>query len=45
MQRFYHYWLAQERSDPAAALRAARIEALTAPAHDPTWAFFTLVGE
>ena len=26
MQRFYHHWLAQERSDPAAALRAARIE-------------------
>jgi CHAT domain-containing protein len=45
MQRFYHHWLAQTGSDPAAALRAAQIEAITAPKpHDPTWAYFALVG-
>jgi CHAT domain-containing protein len=45
MQRFYHHWLAQERSDPAAALRTAQVEAITAPEpHDPTWAYFALVG-
>jgi CHAT domain-containing protein len=31
MRRFYHYWLAQQgRSDPAAALRAAQLEAIGA---------------
>jgi CHAT domain-containing protein/Tfp pilus assembly protein PilF len=45
MQRFYHHWLAQAGSDPAAALRAAQVEAITAPEpHDPTWAYFSLVG-
>jgi CHAT domain-containing protein len=45
MQRFYHYWLAQKRSDPAAAFRAAQLEAITAEAsHDPTWAYFILIG-
>ena len=44
MQRFYHHWLAQERSDPGAALRAARLDALTGPTPcDLTWAYFTLV--
>ena len=45
MQCFHHHWLAQERSDPADALRAARLEALAEPgSHDPTWAYFTIVG-
>ena len=43
MQRFYHYWLGQERSDPAAALRAAQQEA-AADGGDRTWASFVLVG-
>jgi CHAT domain-containing protein len=45
MQRFYYHWLAQARSDPAAALRAAQLEAITAPDfRDPTWAYFALIG-
>ena len=45
MQRFYYHWLAQAGSDPAAALRAAQVEAITAPEpHDPTWAYFSLIG-
>ena len=45
MQRFYYHWLAQAGSDPAAALRAAQLEAITTPQpHDPTWAYFSLVG-
>ena len=50
-RRFYHHWLGQAgRSDPAAALRAAQLEAITAPAGhsgggpDQTWAQFVLIG-
>ena len=49
MARFYHHWLSQPgRSDPAAALRAAQLEAIEAaskgPGADPTWAQFVLIG-
>jgi len=51
MQRFYRQWLAQERSDPAAAFLATQREVLAAPAatsparRDQTWAQFVLIGE
>jgi CHAT domain-containing protein len=47
MERFYHHWLRQPaRSDPAAALRAAQVEAMAAGAAGgpATWAHFVLVG-
>jgi CHAT domain-containing protein len=49
MGRFYRHWLGQSRSDPAAAFRAAQLEAMAAapasPARrDQTWAHFVLVG-
>jgi CHAT domain-containing protein len=45
MQRFYHHWLAQPRSDPAAALRDTQAEAISAPdQHDNTWVYFALIG-
>ena len=50
MGSFYRHWLGQAHSDPAAAFRAAQIEAIRAapgsPAGgDPTWAQFVLVGK
>jgi CHAT domain-containing protein len=49
MQRFYHHGLGQPgRSDPAAALRAAQVEAIAATAQgtgmNQTWAQFVMVG-
>ena len=49
MGRFYRHWLGQGRSDPAAAFRAAQLEAIAAapagpPRRDQTWAHFVLVG-
>jgi CHAT domain-containing protein/uncharacterized RDD family membrane protein YckC/Flp pilus assembly protein TadD len=49
MERFYRHWLAQRRSDPAAAFRAAQLEAIAAPPDSParrdqTWAQFVIVG-
>ena len=50
MVRFYRHWLAQAKSDPAAAFRAAQREAMAAPPadsaarRDRTWAHFVLVG-
>jgi CHAT domain-containing protein len=49
MQRFYHHWLGQTgRSDPAAALRAAQLEAIADNAAgtntDTTWTHFALIG-
>jgi CHAT domain-containing protein len=48
-RRFYHHWLGQAgRSDPAAALRAAQLEAIADAAKgagaDQTWAQFVLIG-
>ena len=50
--RFYRHWLGQDRSDPAAALRAAQLEMLARPpqaravrwAGRDTWAHFALIG-
>ena len=49
MGRFYRHWLGQTGSDPAAAFRAAQLEAIAAapagpPRRDQTWAHFVLVG-
>jgi CHAT domain-containing protein/tetratricopeptide (TPR) repeat protein len=47
MERFYRHWLSQDRSDPAAALRATHIEHIRntdpAVASPDTWAPFVLV--
>ena len=49
MGRFYRHWLGQGRSDPAAAFRAAQLEAMGAASagasrRDQIWAHFVLVG-
>jgi len=52
IERFYRHWLGQGagRSDPAAAFRAAQLEAMAAPPEasparrDGTWAQFVLIG-
>jgi CHAT domain-containing protein len=43
MERFYRHWLGQDRSDPAAALRATQLDYVTHyPDHD--WSAFVLIG-